>query len=34
MNTDTIMVASINTSNGDTSIFQIPRKHRENAIPV
>ncbi|AER05265.1 MULTISPECIES: LCP family protein [Cutibacterium] len=33
MNTDTIMVASINTSNGDTSIFQIPRNTARMPFP-
>lgn len=34
MNTDTIMVASINTSNGDTSIFQIPRNTAKMPFPA
>ncbi|MGK2351095.1 LCP family protein [Cutibacterium sp. V947] len=34
MNTDTIMVASINTSNGDTSIFQIPRNTAKMPFPT
>ncbi|WCC81193.1 LCP family protein [Cutibacterium equinum] len=34
MNTDTIMVASINTSNGDTSIFQIPRNTARMPFPA
>ncbi|MSS44499.1 LytR family transcriptional regulator [Cutibacterium sp. WCA-380-WT-3A] len=33
MNTDTIMVASINTANGDTSIFQLPRNTARMPFP-
>ncbi|WP_368492315.1 LCP family protein [Cutibacterium sp.] len=34
MSTDTLMVASINTSNGDTSIFQIPRNTARMPFPA